>query len=180
MGNDKWKKKIDHDGKQIVLCVERLQDELAKINQEASGELLKVAQKYNRIHQPIYEKRTNIIKYIPDFWLKSFLKHRGLVCAEEDRKIFEFLSSIKLEQSQDVKSEFTGSKITKDLENFVEELQKMFEDMCVVDSEHVELVSYQLKDVSRIWYDQWKKNRVEGAPLLSWVVFENAFLGHES
>ncbi|KAH0695908.1 hypothetical protein KY289_013390 [Solanum tuberosum] len=104
MGNDKWKKKIDHDGKQIVLCVERLQDELAKINQEASGELLKVAQKYNRIHQPIYEKRTNIIKYIPDFWLKSFLKHRGLVCAEEDRKIFEFLSSIKLEQSQDVKS----------------------------------------------------------------------------
>ncbi|WMV13788.1 hypothetical protein MTR67_007173 [Solanum verrucosum] len=75
-------------------------------------------------------------------------------------------------------SEFIGSKNTKDLENFVEELQKVFEIMqLVIDLEHVELVSYQLKGVARIWYDQWKKNRAEGPPLLSWAVFENTFLG---
>ncbi|KAG5620403.1 hypothetical protein H5410_005621 [Solanum commersonii] len=129
IGNDKRKKKkrrkrkmeklveddennnvIDHDGNQLVQCVEKLQElreELEKINKEASGELLKVAQKYNRNRQPFYDKRTNIIKDIPGFWSTAFLRHHvlgGLVCTEEDRKIFEFLSSIEVEVSQDVKS----------------------------------------------------------------------------
>lgn len=126
IGNDKRKKKkrkmeklveddennnvIDHDGNQLVLCVEKLQElqeELEKINKEGSGELLKVAQKYNRNRQPFYDKRTNIIKDIPGFWSTAFLRHHvlgGLVCTEEDCKIFEFLSSIKVEVSQDVKS----------------------------------------------------------------------------
>ncbi|WMV59177.1 hypothetical protein MTR67_052562 [Solanum verrucosum] len=71
---------------------------------------------------------------------------------------------------------FTGSSVTEDPENFVEELQKVFEIMHVADAERVELVAYQIKGVARIWFDQWKKNRVEGAPLVSWVVFEEAFL----
>lgn len=48
----------------------------------------------------------------------------------------------------------------------------------VVDLEHVELVSYQLKGVARIFYDQLKNNRAVGPPLLSWAVFENTFLGN--
>lgn len=128
MGNDKRKKKqrkieklakddennnIIDDRKQLVLRVEKLQelqDELEKINEEASGELLKVAQKYNWILQPIYEKRADIIKYIPGFWSTAFLKHHvlgGLICTEEDHEIFQFLSSIKVELSQDVKSGYT-------------------------------------------------------------------------
>uniref|UniRef100_M1DN81 Gag-pol polyprotein n=1 Tax=Solanum tuberosum TaxID=4113 RepID=M1DN81_SOLTU len=35
----------------------------------------------------------------------------------------------------------------------------------------------QLKGVARIWYDQWKKNRADETPLLSWTVFGDAFLG---
>jgi len=31
--------------------------------------------------------------------------------------------------------------------------------------------------VARIWNGQWKRSRAEGAPRVSWVVFENAFLG---
>jgi len=41
----------------------------------------------------------------------------------------------------------------------------------------VELVAYQLKGVVTVWYDQWKKSRVEGAPIVRWVVFEEAFVG---
>ncbi|XP_049362758.1 uncharacterized protein LOC125827503 [Solanum verrucosum] len=51
---------------------------------------------------------------------------------------------------------FTGSSVTQDPENSVEELEK---------------------DAARIWFDQWKKNRVEGAPIVSWAVFQKAFLG---
>ncbi|KAH0725455.1 hypothetical protein KY284_001320 [Solanum tuberosum] len=72
---------------------------------------------------------------------------------------------------------FTGLSVTEDSENFVEELQKVFEIMHVVDAERVELVSYQLKGVARIWFDQWKKNRVEDAPIVRWAVFEGVFLG---
>jgi len=49
--------------------------------------------------------------------------------------------------------------------------------MHIVDSECVELVAYQLKGVSRVWYDQWKKSRAEGASIVSWIVFEGAFMG---
>ena len=38
--------------------------------------------------------------------------------------------------------DFTGSNVTEDPENFVEELQKVFQVMCVTDVEHVELASY--------------------------------------
>ncbi|KAG5595267.1 hypothetical protein H5410_036499 [Solanum commersonii] len=50
--------------------------------------------------------------------------------------------------------------------------------MDVVGVERVELAAYQFKGVSRIWYEQRKKTRGEGAPLLGWNVFENAFLEH--
>ncbi|WMV42358.1 hypothetical protein MTR67_035743 [Solanum verrucosum] len=67
---------------------------------------------------------------------------------------------------------FTCSSVTENLENFVEKLQKVFEIMHIVDTERVELAAYQMNDVARIWFDQWKKNRVEGAPLVSCVCFE--------
>ena len=40
---------------------------------------------------------------------------------------------------------FTCSSVTENLENFVEELQKVFEIMHIVDTERVELAAYQLK-----------------------------------
>jgi len=44
-------------------------------------------------------------------------------------------------------SSFTGSSFTEDPENFVEDLQKVFEIMHVTDIERAELVAYQLKGV---------------------------------
>jgi len=43
---------------------------------------------------------------------------------------------------------FTGSTVTEDLENFVEEFQKVFEIMHIVDAERVELVAYQMKGIT--------------------------------
>ncbi|KAG5606763.1 hypothetical protein H5410_028255 [Solanum commersonii] len=61
---------------------------------------------------------------------------------------------------------FTGSSTNEDQEYFMEELQKIFEVMYVVDTERVEIVAYQMKGVARIWFDQLKKNRAEDAPLV--------------
>ncbi|WMV45377.1 hypothetical protein MTR67_038762 [Solanum verrucosum] len=70
-----------------------------------------------------------------------------------------------------------SSSVTEDPKNFVEKLKKVFEVMDVADAERVELAAYQLKGVARIWIDQWKKSRAKGAPIVTWVVLEGAFMG---
>ncbi|WMV40971.1 hypothetical protein MTR67_034356 [Solanum verrucosum] len=49
---------------------------------------------------------------------------------------------------------FTSSSVTEDLENFVEELHKVFKILHVTDTDRVELVVYQMKGVARIWFEQ--------------------------
>nr|AAV31186.2 Gag-pol polyprotein, putative [Solanum tuberosum] len=61
---------------------------------------------------------------------------------------------------------FIGSSTAEDPKNFIEELQKVFEVMHVADT-----------DVAGTWFDQWKKSRANDATVLSWTVFESAFLG---
>ncbi|WMV55213.1 hypothetical protein MTR67_048598, partial [Solanum verrucosum] len=71
---------------------------------------------------------------------------------------------------------FTGSSTFEDPENFVDELKKMFDALHLADTERVELATYQLKNVARTWFDQWKGGRAEDAPLASWACFEEACL----
>ncbi|XP_049361078.1 uncharacterized protein LOC125825835 [Solanum verrucosum] len=51
-------------------------------------------------------------------------------------------------------SNFTGSSVTEDPKNFVEELQKIFEVMHVAYAECVELTAYQMKGVARVDEDK--------------------------
>ena len=41
----------------------------------------------------------------------------------------------------------------------------------------MELALYKLKGITRVWLYQWNTNRVEDAPIVSWDVFENTFMG---
>ncbi|OVA09022.1 Nucleosome assembly protein (NAP) [Macleaya cordata] len=102
----------DHIDTELVLSIERLQeiqDELEKVNEEASDKVLEVEQKYNEIRRPVYDKRNDIIKSIPDFWLTAFLSHPALgdLLTEEDQKIFKHLSSLDVEDFKDVKSGYS-------------------------------------------------------------------------
>lgn len=72
---------------------------------------------------------------------------------------------------------FTGSSTIEDLENFIAQLKRVFAVMHVVDAESVKLDTYQLKDISRILFEKWKKDRDDEAPPASWECFEEAFLG---
>ncbi|XP_075100500.1 NAP1-related protein 2 [Nicotiana tabacum] len=120
MGADKGKKqKVDEENnnvidEKLIFSIEKLQeiqDELEKINEKASDEVLEVEQKYNEIRKPVYDKRNDVISSISDFWLTAFLSHPvlGNLLTEEDQKIFKFVSSIEVEDSKDVKS---GHSIT--------------------------------------------------------------------
>ena len=50
--------------------------------------------------------------------------------------------------------------------------------MHVTDDERVELDAYNLKNMARNMFNQWKEGRYEDAPHLSWACFEEAFMGH--
>ncbi|KAG2714313.1 hypothetical protein I3760_03G021200 [Carya illinoinensis] len=100
---------IDGD---LVLSVEKLQevqDELEKVNEEASDKVLEVEQKYNEIRRPVYIRRNEIIKTIPDFWLTAFLSHPALcdLLSEEDQKIFKYIKSLDVEDFSDVASGYS-------------------------------------------------------------------------
>ncbi|XAR65476.1 hypothetical protein NMG60_11009617 [Bertholletia excelsa] len=102
----------EHVDGDLVLSIEKLQeiqDELEKINEEASDKVLEVEQKYNEIRKPVYDRRNDIIKSIPDFWLTAFLSHPALcdLLTEEDQKIFKYLSSLEVEDFKDVKSGYS-------------------------------------------------------------------------
>lgn len=93
---------------ELVLSIEKLQevqDELEKINEEASDKVLEVEQKYNEVRKPVYDKRSEVIKSIPDFWITAFLSHPVLsdLLSEEDQKIFKHLTSLEVEDCKDVK-----------------------------------------------------------------------------
>nr|XP_043635883.1 NAP1-related protein 1-like isoform X2 [Erigeron canadensis] len=93
---------------ELVLSIEKLQevqDELEKINEEASDKVLEVEQRYNVVRKPVYDKRSEVIKSIPDFWLTAFLSHPVLsdLLTEEDQKIFKHLTSLEVEDFKDVK-----------------------------------------------------------------------------
>ncbi|XP_078444796.1 NAP1-related protein 2-like [Wolffia australiana] len=102
----------DHIDGELVLSIEKLQeiqDEIEKVNEEASDKVLEVEQKYNEIRRPVYVKRNEIIQSIPDFWLTAFMSHPALgeLLNEEDEKIFKHLVSLDVEDSRDVKSGYS-------------------------------------------------------------------------
>ncbi|KAM7506741.1 hypothetical protein LguiA_017194 [Lonicera macranthoides] len=102
----------DHIDAHLVLSIEKLQDlqdQLEKVNEEASDKVLEVEQKYNEIRRPVYVRRSEIIKSIPDFWLTAFLSHPALgdIVNEEDKKIFKYLDSLDVEDFKDVKSGYS-------------------------------------------------------------------------
>lgn len=57
--------------------IDACQNEIDALNEKASEEILKVEQKYNKLRKPFFEKRNELIKKIPNFWVTavSFLTY---------------------------------------------------------------------------------------------------------
>ena len=48
-----------------------IQNEIDQLNEKASEEILHVEQKYNRLRKPHFERRSELIRELPDFWLTT-------------------------------------------------------------------------------------------------------------
>ncbi|KAI3851733.1 hypothetical protein MKX03_034364, partial [Papaver bracteatum] len=63
----------------------------------------KVLRKQKReVCRSIYDRRSETIKDIPYFWLNAFISHGALadILSEEDRKIFRYLESVNVEETE--------------------------------------------------------------------------------
>jgi len=94
-----------------VQSLETIQDEIEKLNDEATEEILQVERKYNTKRKPYYKRRNEIIREIPDFWLRVFTGHEMLTALldDNDQAVFHYLRELNVEDHDDVKS---GYKIS--------------------------------------------------------------------
>lgn len=82
------------------------QNEIDQLIEKASEEILKVEQKYNQLRKPFFEKRSDIIKKIPNFWVTSFVNHPQIsyILKEEEEECLHHLTKLDVEEFDDIKS----------------------------------------------------------------------------
>jgi len=83
------------------------QNEIDALNEQASEEILKVEQKYNKLRRPFFDKRNEIIKRVPKFWLTAFINHPQIsaIIEEEEEDCLQYLNKLEVEEFEDIKSD---------------------------------------------------------------------------
>ncbi|XP_071449215.1 protein SET isoform X1 [Hetaerina americana] len=86
--------------------IDACQNEIDALNERASEEILKVEQKYNKLRKPFFEKRNDIIKRIPNFWVTTFVNHPQImaILEEDEEDCLHFLCKLEVEEFDDIKS----------------------------------------------------------------------------
>lgn len=87
--------------------VENIQSEICNLNEKASEEILKVEQKFNKLRRPHFEKRNELLKAIPNFWLTSLANHPDIapmIESAEDENCLQYLVNLDVEEFEDIKS----------------------------------------------------------------------------
>ena len=67
--------KGEKEQQEAIEHIDEVQNEIDRLNEQASEEILKVEQKYNKLRQPFFQKRSELIAKIPNFWVTTFVNH---------------------------------------------------------------------------------------------------------
>uniref|UniRef100_A0A8C0HD27 Protein SET n=1 Tax=Chelonoidis abingdonii TaxID=106734 RepID=A0A8C0HD27_CHEAB len=87
-----------------------------------SEEILKVEQKYNKLRQPFFQKRSELIAKIPNFWVTTFVNHPQVsaLLGEEDEEALHYLTRVEVTEFEDIKSVCNPNFILSALQYFDE------------------------------------------------------------
>jgi len=99
-------KDFDEETQKALEEIDGCQNEIDAMNEKASEEILKVEQKYNLLRRPFFDKRNDIIKRIPKFWLTAFINHPQIsaIIEEDEEDALQFLNKLEVEEFEDIKS----------------------------------------------------------------------------
>lgn len=86
--------------------LDKVQTDLDSMNEVASEEILKVEQKYNQLRKPHFEKRNELIKQIPNFWVTVFINHPQIsnILEEDEEECLHYLTKVEIEENEDIKA----------------------------------------------------------------------------
>jgi template-activating factor I len=100
--------KTEKEMADIVTHIDDIQTEIDKLNEQASEEILKVEQKYNKLRQPVYQRRNELLEQLPQFWLSVFMNHPqlGSLLSERDELLLHHLKRLEVSEFDDIKSGF--------------------------------------------------------------------------
>jgi len=103
--DDSTQEELDDEGpyNDHLLAIQRDQDEIDVLNNQANQEILQVNRKWNAKKQPAYQKRNEKIAKIPGFWALVFSSHSELkkVFTYEDLKALENMSKLEIQEDSD-------------------------------------------------------------------------------
>jgi template-activating factor I len=99
-------KDYDAETQKALEEIDACQNEIDAHNEKASEEILKVEQKYNKLRKPHFEKRNELIKRIPNFWVTAFVNHPQIsaILDEEEEECLHYLTKVEVEEFDDIKS----------------------------------------------------------------------------
>ncbi|KAG0498472.1 hypothetical protein HPP92_003163 [Vanilla planifolia] len=94
MAADKKQKKIEHQEEverdpKLKECMDKLkeiQQKLFRLKAEARSKINEIEMQFTEIRRPIYEKRTEIIKTIPEFWMGVILPYLSTLEVQDGEK----------------------------------------------------------------------------------------------
>eukprot|EP00096_Caligus_rogercresseyi_P005852 TRINITY_DN2189_c0_g1_i1.p1 TRINITY_DN2189_c0_g1~~TRINITY_DN2189_c0_g1_i1.p1 ORF type:complete len:288 (-),score=161.34 TRINITY_DN2189_c0_g1_i1:725-1588(-) len=97
---------FDDETQKALEEIDATQNEIDSLNEKASEEILKVEQRYNGLRKPYFEKRSEVIRRIPKFWLTAFINHPKIsaVIEEDEEDCLRHLSKVEVEEFEDIKS----------------------------------------------------------------------------
>lgn len=64
-------REYDPETQKALEEIDTCQNEIDSLNEKASEEILKVEQKFNKLRKPYFEKRNDLIRKIPNFWVTA-------------------------------------------------------------------------------------------------------------
>lgn len=96
----------DKEQQEAIEQIDEVQNEIDRLNEQASEEILKVEQKYNKLRQPYFGKRSELIAKIPNFWVTAFVNHPQVsaLLNEEDEEALQYLTKVEVQEFEDIKS----------------------------------------------------------------------------
>jgi len=99
---------LDHEVQEAIEKIDKVQCDIDKLNEEASEEILKVEQRFNKLRQPHYKSRSELTVQIPNFWLTVFLNHPQLssLLDSDDEEALAYLTNVEVQEFEDIKSGF--------------------------------------------------------------------------
>jgi len=102
----------DTAAQEAIEQIDELQNDVDRLNEQASEEILKVEQKFVKLRWPYFQKRAALIEKIPNFWVWTFLNHPQIsaLLDEDDEELFQnYLTKCEVQDFEDGKTGYTIS-----------------------------------------------------------------------